>query len=264
MSVIEINHVSKIYNDNTSDSLLALKDISLTIEDGEFVTLLGPSGCGKSTLLEIIAGLQDTGKGEILFLGSPRKTGDSRIGVVFQDASLFPWRNILSNVTLGCEIQGMKKAEREKKAKEALAQVGLTGFEKKYPHQLSGGMKQRAGIARTLVNDPEVILMDEPFSAVDHLTRLTLQDELIKIWEKKKRTIIFVTHDVSEAVYLADRVVLLSPRPGRIQEIFKVETARPRIRNNPDLLDISERILKHLNNPNSDQLLNEQQPEYTI
>lgn len=249
MPTIEFQNIEKIYENAEGEETAALKNIDLTIKDGEFVCVLGPSGCGKSTLLEIAAGLLPHSGGEILLDGKIQKGTSRDIGVVFQDSSLFPWRSIKKNIELGLELAGVDKSVRTQKIQNAIDMVGLKGFESKYPHQLSGGMRQRAGIARTLVNDPKCILMDEPFSAVDHLTRLTLQDELIRIWQKEKKTIFFITHDVSEAVYLATRVVLLTPRPGRIQRIFDIPIERPRNRNNPALLDIIEKIYICLNNP---------------
>lgn len=248
MSEIEFRNITKTYENNDGEMTNALENINLKVEDGEFVCVIGPSGCGKSTLLEITAGLLSYSEGEILLDGKP-KSGPSRdIGVVFQDSSLFPWRTIEKNVEFGLEISKSDKAKYSEEVKRTIEMVGLNGFENKYPHQLSGGMRQRAGIARTLVNNPSCILMDEPFSAVDHLTRLNLQDEIIKIWQKEKKTIVFITHDVAEAVYLANRVVLLTPRPGKIQDIFEIPFSWPRSRNNPGLVQIVEKIYVALNN----------------
>lgn len=249
MPAIEIRNVSKEYDSAAEEKTYALYNINLTVQDGEFLCVLGPSGCGKSTLLEITAGLLPPSSGEIA-LDRNVQSGTSReIGVVFQDAALFPWRSIRRNIEFGLELAGVGKEERRERAVQTMELVGLHGFEDKYPHQLSGGMRQRAGLARTLVADPSVILMDEPFSAVDHLTRLTLQDEIIRIWEQQKKTIMFITHDVAEAVYLASRVVLLSPRPGRIQKVFDVPFARPRSRGDIELLNIVEKIYMEINNP---------------
>lgn len=249
MPEIEFRNIMKSYENLEGEETIALKNINLTVKDGEFVCVLGPSGCGKSTLLEIAAGLLPNSGGEILLDGKLQSGTSRDIGVVFQDSSLFPWRSIRKNIEFGLELAKEDKALRTEKVQNAIELVGLKGFENKYPHQLSGGMRQRAGIARTLVNNPECILMDEPFSAVDHLTRLTLQDEIVRIWQKEKKTIFFITHDVAEAVYLATRIVLLTPRPGRIQRIFDVPYDRPRNRNNPALLDIIEKIYICLNNP---------------
>ncbi|WP_256760452.1 ABC transporter ATP-binding protein [Cohnella sp. WQ 127256] len=235
-----INGVSKVYGGTTPTETLV--DIDLTIEDGEFLSILGPSGCGKSTLLEILAGLQLPTSGEIWFEGKKLQGPGIERGVVFQDPSLYPWRTVMQNVELGLELRHKNKVERKLAAQKYLDMVGLQGFENKYPHHLSGGMKQRAGLARALANSPEVLLMDEPFGAVDHLTRLQLQDDLLRIWEAEKKTVVFVTHDVSEAVFLGDRVVLLSPRPGRINKIFRVPNKHPRKRDDIELLKIQNDI----------------------
>ncbi|NOU92030.1 ATP-binding cassette domain-containing protein [Paenibacillus sp. LMG 31456] len=235
-----INGVSKVYGGSIPTETLV--DINLKIEDGEFLSILGPSGCGKSTLLEILAGLQLPSSGDVLFGGKKMQGPGIERGVVFQDPSLYPWRTVLQNVELGLELRHATKAERRAAAQKYLDMVGLQGFEHKYPHHLSGGMKQRAGLARALANSPEVLLMDEPFGAVDHLTRLQLQDDLLNIWAAEKKTVVFVTHDVSEAVFLGDRVVLLSPRPGRINKIFRVPNKYPRKRDDIELLKIQNDI----------------------
>ncbi len=249
MPAIEFRNLYKTYAGLDGEEITALEDINLKIPDGEFVCILGPSGCGKSTLLEIAAGLLPPSKGEILLGGTPQSGASRDIGVVFQDPALFSWRNIRKNLEFGLEIAKVDKDSRRQKVEQVMDLVGLTGFENKYPHQLSGGMRQRAGLARTLVNNPACILMDEPFSAVDHLTRLTLQGEIVRIWQKERKTIVFITHDVAEAVYLATRVVVLLPRPGRIQKIFDVPFDRPRNRNDIGILDIVEKIYMCLNNP---------------
>jgi NitT/TauT family transport system ATP-binding protein len=240
MAGFSIQAVSKKYGGSSPTETLT--DINLSIKDGEFLSILGPSGCGKSTLLEILAGLQLPTSGEVLFDGKKLKGPGVERGVVFQDPSLYPWRTITQNVELGPELGRISKAARRAVVQKYLDMVGLKGFESKYPHQLSGGMKQRAGLARALANNPEVLLMDEPFGAVDHLTRLQLQDDLLRIWETEKKTVCFVTHDVSEAVFLGDRVVLLSPRPGQIQAIFEVPYHRPRKRDDVQLLKIQNDI----------------------
>ncbi|MDD5168014.1 MAG: ABC transporter ATP-binding protein [Syntrophales bacterium] len=240
MAEIVIRQVTKIYPGEVA--VECLDHIDLTVRDGEFLCILGPSGCGKSTLLEILAGLQQPTGGEIVFDGRPLQTPSNKLGFVFQDPSLYPWRTVVENVALGLEIRGIGKSERTRIAERYLATVGLGGFERKYPHQLSGGMRQRAGLARALTNDPEVLLMDEPFGAVDYLTRLQLQDDLVDIWKTEKKTIVFVTHDVSEAIYLGDRVVLLTPRPGRIKKIVHIEKDHPRRRDDLDLSIIQNRI----------------------
>lgn len=244
MATFEVRGLGKEFP--TEPPVRALDGIDLTIEKGEFVVLLGPSGCGKSTLLDILSGLQDKTEGEVLFDGVPVAGTHSSIGVVFQDASLYPWRTVERNVEIGLEFRGVPKAERRAAAREYLAQVGLAGFGRKYPHQLSGGMRQRAGIARTLATEPAVLLMDEPFGAVDHLTRIQLQRDLLALWESHRRTVVFVTHDVGEAVYLADRVILLSPRPGRVHREFTIDVPRPRRRGDIGLLALESEIYETL------------------
>ncbi len=240
MANFAIKQVTKVYSGTTKTK--TLDNINLTISEGEFLCLLGPSGCGKSTLLEILAGLQQPTSGTIYFDNEPLQTPNEKLGFVFQDASLYPWRTIYENIGLGLEIRGIHRAERNERVQKYLKMVGLQGFESKYPHQLSGGMRQRAGIARALANNPEVILMDEPFGAVDYLTRIQLQNDLLAIWEAEKKTIIFVTHDIAEATFLADRVVLLTARPGKIKKIFSLPQQRPRRREDLELLKIQNEI----------------------
>jgi NitT/TauT family transport system ATP-binding protein len=257
MPSISVKNLNKTYSG--THEVEALSDVNLEIKDGEFVCILGPSGCGKSTLLEILAGLQNPTSGEIL-VGDMEVKGPSRdIGVVFQDSSLFPWRTVQENIEFGLELQGIKRADRRKKAEGYIQMVNLNGFENRYPHQLSGGMRQRAGLARTLIGQPKVLLMDEPFGAVDYLTRLQLQNDVTEIWQKEKKTVVFITHDVTESVFLADRVVVFSPRPGKIRKIFEIPQARPRENNDPALLDIQERIYRVLNSNDPASEL-----EYTI
>ncbi len=230
MEMIKVDNVSKEYDAQGEEATLALRDVRLHVNDGEFVCLVGPSGCGKSTLLSIVAGLLGYSSGAISVAGTP-VTGTSRdIGVVFQDASLFPWKTIKKNIAYGLNIAKVPKDEQEIRVSKYVKLMGLNGFENKYPAQLSGGMKQRAGIARALVMNPKVILMDEPFSALDYLTRRTLQDELLRLREQEKKTVFFVTHDINEAVYLADRVILLTPRPGTVQKEYVIERPFPRSR----------------------------------
>ncbi|SDD17140.1 NitT/TauT family transport system ATP-binding protein [Paenibacillus sp. UNCCL117] len=257
MAGFEINDVSKIYGGSSPTETLS--HIQLHIEDGEFLAILGPSGCGKSTLLDILAGLQPASSGEVLFEGKPLTGPGKERGVVFQDPSLYPWRTVFQNVELGLEIGGVPKPERKLRVQKYLDLVGLKGFEHKYPHHLSGGMRQRAGLARALSNSPKVLLMDEPFGAVDHLTRLQLQDDLLTIWQAEKKTVVFITHDVSEAVFLGDRVVLLSPRPGRIRSIFQVRAKRPRKRDDVELLKIQQDIYATIH-----EIKTEEDLEFTI
>ncbi|MCK1274696.1 ABC transporter ATP-binding protein [Bradyrhizobium sp. 61] len=240
MPAFTISSLDKVYPG--APPVRALSNISFSVEEGEFVVLLGASGCGKSTLLEILAGLQQPSGGSALFHDKPIAGPGGELGVVFQDASLYPWRTVAANVGLGLELRGLDKAQARRLVDEHLSLVGLDGFGDKFPHQISGGMKQRAGIARALVGDPDVLLMDEPFGAVDYVTRNKLQEDLIRIWQQRRKTIVFVTHDVGEAVFLADRIVLLSPRPGRVAEIVALDLPRPRRRGDIELLQREARI----------------------
>ena len=222
---IELENVSKTFVSRTG-IVKALDNVTIKIKDGEFLCIIGPTGCGKSTLLRIIAGLEKPDSGKVKIEKS--KEGLPLTAMVFQEYALFPWRNVIDNVAFGLEMRGIPRKERYKIAKEYIEKMGLTGFENKYPHQLSGGMKQRVGIARALANNPEVLLMDEPFGALDAQTRKILQEELIKIWEELKKTVVYVTHSIEEAVLLGDRVVVMTSRPGKVKEIFRVELERPR------------------------------------
>jgi len=201
----------------------ALEDLTLEVAAGELVTVVGPSGCGKSTLLDLVAGLSAPSAGRILLDGTPITGPGLDRGIVFQQYALLPWRTAQGNVELGLEGRGIRKAERRRIAREHLDLVGLAGFEQRYPHELSGGMKQRVAIARSLAFDPEVLLMDEPFAALDAQTREGLQDELLRIWRATGKTIVFITHGIEEAVYLGQRVVVLTPRPGRVAAVVDVD-----------------------------------------
>ena len=216
---IVVDNVSHMYRPPRGRAVLALDQISLEVHTREFVALLGPSGCGKSTLLYLIGGFLPVETGAILVDGKKVAAPGPDRGIVFQHFALFPWKTVRGNVLYGLERQGMAKDVREKRAQEFIELVGLHGFEDSYPSQLSGGMKQRAAIARTLAFDPEILLMDEPFGALDAQTRGLMQRELLSIWQRTPKTVIFVTHDVQEAVYLADRVAVMSARPGRIKTI---------------------------------------------
>lgn len=220
-----LNHVSKVYRAKEGHATVALDDINFSVNEEEFVAIVGPSGCGKSTLLSIVAGLTDVTSGSVYF-DSPMKGQTPRIGVVFQDHALFPWRTVQKNVEFGLEQIGVSRRERSERAVEAIQKVGLQGFEKRYPHQLSGGMRQRVGIARALVIEPDLLLMDEPLSALDAQARLIMQDQLLQLWESVRHKTLYVTHNIDEAVALADRVVVLSRRPGRIVHIVSIEIPR--------------------------------------
>ena len=216
MAQIEIDKVRHTYRPPRGKPVLALEDVSLEVREREFVALLGPSGCGKSTLLYLIGGFLPVEGGRIAVDGKPVTAPGPDRGIVFQHFALFPWKTVRGNILYGLERQGMRRAEREKRAQDFIDLVGLTGFEDSFPSHLSGGMKQRTAIARTLAFDPKILLMDEPFGALDAQTRHLMQGELLGIWQRTPKTVIFVTHDVQEAVYLADRVVVMSARPGRI------------------------------------------------
>lgn len=229
--MLEVRRLSKIFfeqNDPRKPGLVALYDISLAIRKNEFVSLLGPSGCGKTTLIRIIAGLLTADRGDVLVNQQGVTAPGHDRCMVFQQFGLLPWRTVLSNVEFGLEIEGMAREERRAVAEKYLELVGLKGFESYYPHQISGGMQQRVGIARALSKKPEILLMDEPFGAVDAQTREQLQEELLKIWAQTETTVVFVTHSIDEAIYLSDRVVVMQARPGRIKEEVLIDLPRPR------------------------------------
>jgi NitT/TauT family transport system ATP-binding protein len=226
-NAIEIRGLSKTFA-GRSAPVRALDDVSLTIQDNEFITVVGPSGCGKTTLLRIVAGLVPWDSGEVLVQGKSVSGPGPERSMVFQSFALLPWSSVLANVAFGLELRGVPKREREEKARELIDLVGLSGFAGAMPFELSGGMQQRVGLARALAVDPQILLMDEPFSAVDEQTRRLLQEELLRIWEARRTTVIFVTHSIDEAVMMADRVILMGARPGRIREIIPVPLSRPR------------------------------------
>jgi NitT/TauT family transport system ATP-binding protein len=210
------------------DGVLALSDISFSVPEGEFIVVVGPSGCGKSTLLKILAGLLPQTDGQADLKGTPIRGPRRDIGVVFQSPVLFPWRSVLGNVMLPADVQGLDRAEMKKRALDLIKLVGLEGFENRYPRELSGGMQQRVGIVRALIHDPAILLMDEPFGALDAMTRETMNVELQRIWMERRKTVLFITHSTAEAVFLADHVVVMTTRPGRIGDEFYVDLPRPR------------------------------------
>jgi NitT/TauT family transport system ATP-binding protein len=226
--MITLDRVSKTFASADGDEVVALKDVSLRIGRQEFVTLVGPSGCGKSTLLRLIGGLIPASHGTLAIDGQAVREPREDTGIVFQAPTLLPWASILDNVLFPLDMMGKLDAAGRARARDLLALVGLSGFESKHPRELSGGMQQRAGICRALVHDPAILLMDEPFGALDALTREEMTIELLRIWTERPKTIVFVTHSIPEAVLLADRVVVMSPRPGRIAEIIDVPRERPR------------------------------------
>jgi NitT/TauT family transport system ATP-binding protein len=229
-AMIEIDHVSQTFQTSGRQSHLAISDISLRIEDGAFVSILGPSGCGKSTLLYIVGGFVNPTEGVAMVKGNAITGPGPDRGPVFQEFALFPWKNVLGNVMYGLRQQGVPRAEAEAQSHRLIEMVGLKGFENFYPKELSGGMKQRVAIARTLAYKPAVLLMDEPFGALDAHTRTRLQNDLLNIWERDRKTVLFVTHSVDEAVFLSDKVVVMTRAPGRIKEIVEIDLPRPRRR----------------------------------
>ncbi len=240
--LIETKGLKKEFILEKGEKVTALEGADVQIFDKEFVCLLGPSGCGKSTWLRIAAGLEHATEGEVLYKGEPVSAPGKERGMVFQEYSLLPWRSVADNVTLGPEFGGLSHRERKEVAADYLSRVGLENFANAKPHELSGGMRQRAAIARALANDPDVLLMDEPFGALDAHTRVILQKELLKIWEQDRKTVVFVTHSVDEALYLADRVVVMTAHPGRVLEEIKIDFPRPRSRSASGYGEMTERI----------------------
>jgi NitT/TauT family transport system ATP-binding protein len=226
--VIRVENVSKTFQTSDDDQVGALEDISLEVRHGEFVTVVGPSGCGKSTLLKLIAGLVQRSTGRIFYQGEEVRGLNTKVGYVPQESKLFPWLTVEENVAFGLDSRSYSKQERAERIRQYIQLAGLAGFEDRYPSQLSGGMSKRASIVRALAYDPPVILMDEPFGPLDAQTRMILQDELLKIWEQKRQTIVFVTHDLVEAVALADHVIVMTHRPGKIKDVITVPMSRPR------------------------------------
>ncbi len=241
MGRLVLQGVSRKFND-----LLAISDVNLAVEDGEFVCLLGPSGCGKTTLLRLVAGLETSTGGALSLDGKKIEGVNRECGFVFQEYVLFPWRTVKGNIEFGPEVKKVPKEERKRISQHYIELVGLKGFENHYPHELSGGMKQRVGIARAYANNPKLLLMDEPFGALDAQTRNLMQAELLRIWEKEHISALFVTHSVDEAVYLADRVAVMSARPGTIREIFKNDLPRPRVRTSPEANALRDAVLRSL------------------
>ena len=248
--LVKVSNLEKDYTSRDGQTIQALKDVNLEIAESEFVSIVGPSGCGKTTLLKILSGVLRSSRGEIHIAGQ-RLSGPSReIGVVFQAPVLLPWRTVLQNIMVPIEIQKRNERESETRARQLIQMVGLSGFENKYPTELSGGMQQRVGICRALVHDPSFLLMDEPFGALDAMTRESMNEELQRIWGHSKKTIMFITHSIPEAVYLADRVAVMTPRPGRIVEVISVDLPRPRtlaMHNTPEFGRHVAAIRRHFN-----------------
>ena len=239
---VVVEGVTKRY-DGANGGVTALQDVSFGVDPGEFVCIVGPSGCGKTTLFRIIAGLEEPTRGRVLLDDEPVDGPGPELGIVFQEYHLFPWRTVAENVAFGPEKQGVPEAERRQRVQSLVDLVGLDGFEDRYPRDLSGGMKQRVALARALAVDPGLLLMDEPFGAVDAQTRRMLQDELLDIWTETGKTILFVTHDVEEAIKLGDRVVVMGKDPGRIREVVDVEFERPRARSDDAFGAYYDRII---------------------
>ncbi|HXV49591.1 MAG TPA: ABC transporter ATP-binding protein [Candidatus Binatia bacterium] len=230
MDILNLRNVSKVFGspDNGSDQVQAVNEVSLSVQAGEFFSIIGPSGCGKSTLLRVIGGLLSASTGEVT-VGAEKVTGPHPwLGMIFQEESTFPWRTTLGNVEFGLEMRGVGQEQRRTKAREMLRLVGLSGFETRYPAELSGGMKQRVAIARALVLEPKILLMDEPFGALDEQTRIILGEELLRIRDQLKQTIILVTHNINESVQLSDRVMIMTARPGRVKEVVPIDLPHPR------------------------------------
>jgi NitT/TauT family transport system ATP-binding protein/sulfonate transport system ATP-binding protein len=255
--ILEIKDINRVYKDE-ENTVEALKNINLNVNKGEFISIIGSSGCGKTTLLRLIAGLDKPQSGK-LFLDKQEITApDPQRGYVFQQGSLFPWLTVEQNIAAGLKARHVYR-ENKGKIAEYIELIGLNGFEKAYPHQISGGMAQRVAIARALINDPEVLLLDEPMGALDSFTRADIQDKLLELRKRNNATMILVTHDVDEAIYLSDRIVIMTPRPGKISEILEVKLPHPRHRGGTEFLTIRRNILEkfHLASANP-------QPEYTI
>jgi NitT/TauT family transport system ATP-binding protein len=242
---LELQHITKTFSTEEGE-MTALEGINLEVKPAEFLCIIGPSGCGKTTLLRMVAGLDLPTSGKIILDGKEVKCASPDRGMVFQEFSLFPWRTVLKNVEFGLEIEGRKENEMREIAEKYIALVGLQGFENHYPYELSGGMKQRVAIARALATEPSILLMDEPFGSVDAQTRNLLQEELLEIWKRTKKTVLFVTHSVDEAVYLADRVAVMSARPGCLVKCLAVDIPRPRKRTSAEANEFRAKLLMWL------------------
>ncbi|MGD1060064.1 MAG: ABC transporter ATP-binding protein [Methanomassiliicoccales archaeon] len=252
--ILSILHLSKTFTKGKhEEGLIAIDDFNLEVEEGEFICILGPSGCGKTTLLRIVAGLDHQTSGEILLNGDEIAGPGSDRGMVFQEFGLFPWRTVRKNVEFGLELRKVPSEQRRTISSKYIELVGLKGFEDAHPYALSGGMKQRVGIARALANDPALLLMDEPFGALDAQTRNTMQKELLRIWKETKKTVLFVTHSVDEACYLADRIVVMTARPGTIKGVFPIPFPRPRDRASVEFATLRKTILEELEKESSDR-----------
>ncbi|RKM60711.1 ABC transporter ATP-binding protein [Butyrivibrio sp. XB500-5] len=256
-SVLTIENVNRLYDDGERQ-VEALKDINLELKRGEFVSIIGASGCGKTTLLRLIAGLDKINTGSIVFNGEPVKEPNYKRGYIFQQHNLFPWLTVEQNVAAGLKARHVFKKNKDK-IQKYIDLVGVTGFEKSYPHQLSGGMSQRVAIARALINEPELLVLDEPMGALDSFTRADIQDKLLEIRAEKNLTMLLVTHDVDEAIYMSDRIVIMTPRPGKISEIIDVNIPHPRNRGGAEFLALRRSLLDRFDLANAHP-----EPEYMI
>jgi NitT/TauT family transport system ATP-binding protein len=261
-ALIKIKNLTKIFDSN-GKSVSAIKDMNLEINEGEFVSFIGPSGCGKTTILRMIAGLEKPSEGIVYERGEIVQGPGPNRGMVFQEFALFPWRTVIKNIEFGLEIKGISKEKRKKIALEYIDLVNLEGFENSHPNELSGGMKQRVGIARALANDPDVLLMDEPFGSLDAQTRNIMQKELLRIWQKTSKTVIFVTHSVDEALYLSDRVIVLTARPATVKKEFSINLPRPRDRAGEDFAKLRHEILAEVQDEVTKAMESEQKRDKT-
>ncbi|MBO8169862.1 MAG: ABC transporter ATP-binding protein [Thermoanaerobacteraceae bacterium] len=241
---IKIQDVDKNFTARDGTVHQALSKVNLNIFEGEFLCLLGPSGCGKTTLFNLLAGFEQPTNGKILIEGQPVTGPNPRYQTIFQNYGLFPWRSVEENIEYGLEVAGVPREKRKQQVNRYVAMVGLEKFRHSHPRELSGGMQQRVAIARALAVEPEVLFMDEPFGALDAMTRFRMQEEIVRIWHENRQTIVFVTHDIEEAVFLADRIVIMSPHPGRIKNVIAVSMGRPRDRTDYDFIKIRDVIYK--------------------
>jgi NitT/TauT family transport system ATP-binding protein/sulfonate transport system ATP-binding protein len=256
--ILSIESVNRTFISDDDNTVEALRDVSLSVRRGEFLSIIGSSGCGKTTLLRLIAGLDSPESGELILNGEKIVGTDPRRGYVFQQGSLFPWLTVEKNIASALKARGVYKKNKAEVG-QYINLIGLDGFEKSFPHQISGGMAQRVAIARALINNPTVLLLDEPMGALDSFTRADIQDKLLELWRKNGATMILVTHDVDEAIYLSDRIVIMTPRPGEIKEIIDVKLPHPRHRGGTEFLSIRRDILEKLHLASAAP-----QPEYTI
>src|ERR1700730_2348032 len=251
-SAIELRNVTKRFPTPSGQIYTAIRNLSLSVAPGEFCAVVGPTGCGKSTTLGLISGLERPSAGEVQVMGEPVQGIDKRIGYVFQTDAVFPWKSVLSNVATGPLYRGQPKAQVLERAHNWIERVGLAGFENHYPHQLSGGMRKRVALAQTFINEPQILLMDEPFSALDVQTRTLMEDELLQMWSSLKASVVFVTHDLEEAIALADRVCVLTSGPGTVKGIYTIDLPRPRnvaeIRFEPRFVQLYHQIWEDLRN----------------